>query len=77
MAIRQILAHEKVDGAVKSLIKGLRETNLAGNHPELVDQVEITSSGDLQPVRRPGTLPTSRRPSAGPPAPVPRPDGLR
>ncbi|NUQ77919.1 MAG: peptidyl-prolyl cis-trans isomerase [Polyangiaceae bacterium] len=77
MAIRQILAHERVDGAVKSLLGKLRETHLAEHHPELVDQVEITSSGDLQPVRRPGTLPTSRRPSAAPPAPVPRPDGLR
>lgn len=77
MAIRQILAHERVDGAVKSLLGNLRETHLSEHHPELVDQVEITSSGDLQPVRRPGTLPTSRRPSAAPPAPVPRPDGLR
>jgi peptidyl-prolyl cis-trans isomerase C len=77
MAIRQILAHEKVDGAVKSLISKLRETQLSEHHPELVDQVEITSSGDLQPVRRPGTLPTSRRSSAAPPAPVPRSDGLR
>jgi peptidyl-prolyl cis-trans isomerase C len=77
MAIRQILAHEKVDGAVKSLVGKLRETALAEYHPELVDQIEITSSGDLQPMRRPGTLPTSRQKSAGPPQPVPRSDGLR
>jgi peptidyl-prolyl cis-trans isomerase C len=77
MAIRQILAHEKVDAEVKSVIGKLRETRLDEIHPELVDQIEVTSTGDLQPLRRPGTLPTSRRQSAAPPAPVPRPDGLR
>lgn len=77
MAIRQILAHEKVDAGVKGLVDKLRAEHVAELHPELLDQVEITSSGDLQPLRRPGTLPTSRRASAGPPQPVPRPDGLR
>jgi peptidyl-prolyl cis-trans isomerase C len=77
MAIRQILAHEKVDASVRALVEKLRKENLTEWSPEHVDTLDISSSGDLQPVRRPGTLPSSRRPSAAPPAPVHRHDGVR
>jgi peptidyl-prolyl cis-trans isomerase C len=46
-------------------------------HPELVDLIAINSTGDVAPVRRPGTLPSARRPAAGAPAPTQGPADLR
>jgi peptidyl-prolyl cis-trans isomerase C len=77
MSIRQIVAHAKVDAAIKALVDKLRAAHVTELQPELVDQLDVSSSGDLQPVRRPGTLPSSRRPSAAPPAPVHKHDGTR
>ncbi|WP_437679472.1 peptidyl-prolyl cis-trans isomerase [Sorangium sp. So ce131] len=73
-SIRQILAHGKAEARVKQLLERLRAQDLSGYAPELVDLVDVTSTGDLQPLRRPGSLPSSRRPGAPPPSPVPRHD---
>jgi peptidyl-prolyl cis-trans isomerase C len=75
--IRQTLLQGATEKRIKDLLEKLRNEHVAELHPELVDQLEITSAGDIQPMRRPGTLPTSRRPSAAPPQPVPGPAGLR
>ncbi|WP_437735933.1 peptidyl-prolyl cis-trans isomerase [Sorangium sp. So ce1335] len=73
-SIRQILAHGKAEAQVKQLLERLRAQDVSGHAPELVDLVDITSTGDLQPLRRPGTLASSRRPGAPPPSPAPRHD---
>jgi peptidyl-prolyl cis-trans isomerase C len=73
-SIRQILAHARAEAQVKQLLERLRAQDVSGHAPELVDQIDITSTGDLQPLRRPGTLASSRRPGAPPPSPVPRQD---
>lgn len=77
LSIRQVLAHDKVDKGIKALVSSLRAAHLSNFNPMLVDQLEVNSSGDLQSARRPGTLPPSRRPSAGPPMPAHQHDGLR
>jgi peptidyl-prolyl cis-trans isomerase C len=69
MSIRQILAHNKVEAGLKALLEKLRQERLAELNAELVDQIDITSSGELQPLKRPGTLPASRRPGAARPMP--------
>lgn len=71
-SIRQILAHGKAEAQVKQLLERLRAQDVSGHAPELVDLIDITSTGDLQPLRRPGTLASSRRPGA--PSPAPRHD---
>jgi peptidyl-prolyl cis-trans isomerase C len=73
-SIRQILAHGKAEAQVKQLLERLRAQDVSGHAPELVDLIDITSTGDLQPKRRPGTLASGRRPGAPPPSPVPRHD---
>ncbi|WP_438042565.1 peptidylprolyl isomerase [Sorangium sp. So ce128] len=73
-SIRQILAHGKAEAQVKQLLDRLRVQDVSGHAPELVDLIDITSTGDLQPKRRPGTLASGRRPGAPPPSPVPRHD---
>ncbi|WP_437726523.1 peptidyl-prolyl cis-trans isomerase [Sorangium sp. So ce861] len=73
-SIRQILAHGKAEAQVKQLLERLRAQDVSGYAPELVDLIDVTSAGDLQPLKRPGTLASSRRPGAPPPSPVPRND---
>ncbi|WP_437591871.1 peptidyl-prolyl cis-trans isomerase [Sorangium sp. So ce1000] len=73
-SIRQILAHGKAEAQVKQLLDRLRAQDVSGYAPELVDLIDITSTGDLQPKKRPGTLASGRRPGAPPPSPAPRRD---
>ncbi|WP_441288118.1 peptidyl-prolyl cis-trans isomerase [Sorangium sp. KYC3313] len=73
-SIRQILAHGKAEAQLKQLLDRLRAQDVSGHAPELVDLIDITSTGDLQPKRRPGTLASGRRPGAPPPSPAPRHD---
>lgn len=77
LSIRQILAHTKVEAALKGLTEKLRQEQLTEFNVELVDQIDITSSGELQPVKRPGTLPASRRAGAARPVPEKGPSGGR
>ena len=76
-SIRQILSHSKTEERIKGMVEKLRTEQVAELHPELTDLLEITSSGEIQPMHRPGSLASSRRPAAAPPAPVPGPGGLR
>lgn len=77
VSIRQVLAHDKVDKAIKNLVASVRAARLSEFNPALSDQLEVNASGDLQPSRRPGTLPPSKRPSPISPVPEHRHDGLR
>jgi peptidyl-prolyl cis-trans isomerase C len=73
-SIRQIVAHSKTEVRVKELLEKLRAQGVSSSAPDLVELIDITSTGDLQPLKRPGTLASSRRPGAPPPSPVPRGD---
>jgi peptidyl-prolyl cis-trans isomerase C len=74
--IRQVIVHERADKRVRELLERLRREDLGGYSPELVDSVEVTSAGEIQPMRRPGTLPAGRTRVAQP-VPVQGPAGLR
>lgn len=75
--IRQVLMHERTEKRVKDLVADLRKQHLGEQHPELVDQLAISSTGEVATVHRPGTLPSARRPAAGPAAPQQGPADLR
>ncbi len=75
-SIRQVLAHNKAEARVKDLLARLRKEHLAEHNPDYVDLIDISSTGDLQPVKRPGTLPAARRPGMAP-SPAPRPGDMR
>jgi peptidyl-prolyl cis-trans isomerase C len=68
-SIRQVLLHEKNEAKIKGAIAKLRADHLTDYHPELIEQFDIASSGDLSPTRRPGTLQPHK--AAAPPAPNP------
>lgn len=74
-SIRQVIAHNKAEVRVKELLEQLRKQQLREHNPEYVDLIDISSTGDLQPVKRPGTLPSSRRPNVA--SPAPRPSDMR
>jgi peptidyl-prolyl cis-trans isomerase C len=72
-SIRQILAHEKAEKAARDEVERLRKERLTDYAPEQVDEIDVSATGDLQTIRRPGTL-QSRRPAQA--APIPGPAGL-
>jgi peptidyl-prolyl cis-trans isomerase C len=75
-SIRQVIAHSKAEARLKELLERLRKEHLSEYSPEFVDLIDISSTGDLQPLKRPGILPGSRRPGVAP-SPAPRPGDLR
>lgn len=68
--IRPILAHERGEAKARALVERLREEHLTDLSPDVVDMLDVSSTGDLQPVRRPGTM-QPRRPLNAQPIPVP------
>lgn len=77
VSIRQMLTHSKAEERARALIAELRKEHLEDYAAELVDQIEVTALGDVQPVRRPGSLPPARSRSGAPPGPRETPGGLR
>src|SRR5262249_6173450 len=73
-SIRQILLHERTEAKIKETVGALRKDGLREHNPDLIELVEVTNTGDITPVRRPGTMPSGKRPSA---SPVPAPGSLR
>lgn len=72
--IKQMLARQKSEGAVKSLLEKLRKENLSEVNDGLLGLVEITSNADVVPVqRKPGTRPKA----PGKPQPTASPQGSR
>lgn len=59
--IRQTLLHTRTEEKIKGVLEALRRDRLTEYSPELVDQLDITSNGELQPMRRPGSLSSSPR----------------
>lgn len=72
-SIRQVLTHERTEKHTAELMEQLRRDHLTDFNVDLVDLVDVASTGDLQAVRRPGSL--SVRKPAGSPAPMPGPNG--
>jgi peptidyl-prolyl cis-trans isomerase C len=71
-SIRQALARTKAEARVKELLAQLRAKDLSEHAPELADLIDVSPVGDLQPRRRPGALPSARRPSTPAPEGAPR-----
>jgi peptidyl-prolyl cis-trans isomerase C len=72
--IRQMLLHMRTDAKIKETIARLRKEHLGDHSPDLIDLFDITPQGDMTPVRRPGSLPAGKRPTA---IAVPTPGSLR
>ena len=69
-SIRQVLTHEKAEKRTAAAIEQLRAEHLKDFGPELTDLLEVGANGDLQPARRPGTMPPPRA-KAVPASPTP------
>lgn len=76
-SIKQILTHEREQKRVRELIDELRKKELSDTHPELLDLLEVSGVGDVSPIKRPGTLPTSRHTVPATPVPKETPAGPR
>jgi peptidyl-prolyl cis-trans isomerase C len=76
-SIRQILLHDRIEKRIASLLEKIRQEEVKEVHPELVDLLTVSGTGEVQPVKRPGTLPGSRRGTTVLPVPQPGPGGLR
>ena len=68
--IRPILVHERGETKTRDLVEKLRADHLTDFNPDVIDMLEVSSTGDLQPVRRPGTM-QARKPLNAQPIPVP------
>jgi peptidyl-prolyl cis-trans isomerase C len=75
-SIRQLLRHERTDEKIKEAVARLRKDHLAEHDPEQLALFEVTSGGELTPVRRPGSLPPGKHVNATP-VPSPMPGGPR
>lgn len=75
-SIKQIILHERTQAKIKEALAALRKDHLSEHDPSLVDTVDVSPTGEIAPLRRPGAMPQSRR---GPASPVPQPTsgGLR
>ena len=68
--IRPILAHDRGETKARALVEKLRADFVTDLNPDVVDMLEVSSTGDLQPVRRPGTM-QARKPLNAQPIPAP------
>lgn len=76
-SIRQLLMHERAQRQIKTLVAELRQKHLGETNADLLELVSVSAMGEVAPAKRPGTLPSARRPAAGSPAPSQTPAGLR
>jgi peptidyl-prolyl cis-trans isomerase C len=69
-SIRKTLLNERTEAKIKETTEALRKDRLHDYAPELLDTIDITGTGDLVPMRRPGAMPSTRKTPANPtPAP--------
>ncbi len=73
-AIRQVLTRKKLEEGTRALLKSLRAERNVEEEPQLIDVLEVDSSGSVLQRKRPGVVP--RKP-AMPPDPSSTPRGLR
>lgn len=65
-SIRQAILRERTDAKIKEERDRLRAADRKDFAPELVDMLDVTSAGELTPVRRPGALPAGKKLSVNP-----------
>lgn len=68
--IKPILQHERGETKARLLVEKLRAEHLTDFNADVVDLLEVSNTGDLQPIRRPGTM-QARKPLNAQPIPVP------
>ncbi len=66
--IRQMLAHERLEKSIKDLLTKLRAERLTDHHPELLELVDVSGTGEVQSKRRPGSIPVAKK-TGGKPVP--------
>lgn len=66
--IRQTIARQRTEEKLKAILDRATEERVKDVNADLVEEITVSSQGDLQPLRRPGVLPP-RRTAPGLPAP--------
>jgi peptidyl-prolyl cis-trans isomerase C len=75
--IRLVLMRQRTDKRITEAIAELRKKNVGETNADLLELLAVSGMGEVSPVKRPGTLPSSRRPSTGSPVPTATPNGNR
>ncbi|HMY16195.1 MAG TPA: peptidyl-prolyl cis-trans isomerase [Polyangium sp.] len=75
--IRMVLMKQRTDKRIADTIAELRKKNLGETNPDLLELLAVSGMGEVSPVKRPGTLPSARRPASGSPVPMETPNGKR
>ncbi len=75
--IRMVLMRQRTDKRIAEAVAELRTKNVSQTNADLLELLAVSGMGEVSPVKRPGTLPSSRRPAAGSPVPVQTPNGNR
>lgn len=75
--IRHLLMRQRTEKRITEALAELRKKNVSETNPDLLELLSVSGMGDVSPVKRPGTLPSARRPAAGSPVPKETPAGNR
>lgn len=73
-SIRQILVRERAEGRVQKVLMALRAARVTAPAPDIVEQLEVSGTGEVAPLRRPGTS-RHGHPASATPTPLPVPGG--
>lgn len=75
--IRMLLMRQRTDKRIADTLAELRKKNVSETNADLLELLAVSGMGEVSPVKRPGTLPSARRPAAGSPVPTETPAGNR
>jgi peptidyl-prolyl cis-trans isomerase C len=75
--IRNLLMRQRTEKRIAEALAELRKKNVSDTNPDLLELLSVSGMGEVSPVKRPGTLPSARRPAAGSPVPKETPAGNR
>jgi peptidyl-prolyl cis-trans isomerase C len=75
--IRNLLMRQRADKRVAEALAELRKKYVSETNPDLLELLAVSGMGEVSPVKRPGTLPSARRPATGSPVPQQTPGGNR
>ena len=75
--IRITLMRQRADKRIADTLAELRKKNVSETNADLLELLSVSGMGEVSPVKRPGTLPSARRPAAGSPVPTETPAGNR
>jgi peptidyl-prolyl cis-trans isomerase C len=68
-SIRQMILHERTEAKIKETLADLRKGGLGEHKPELLELIDVSNAGELVQQRRPGAMPSGKRPANPVPAP--------